>query len=85
MTESGGATGILLYLFHRTAHEENSLFHSRKVVILGLDPRIQTQAFGGCTITSNHSIFRKKGDDFEIFPNKINRTKFFHPRPFPPS
>ena len=38
-----GATVILLYRFDRTRHEENTLFHSKKVVILGLDPRIQTQ------------------------------------------
>ena len=45
MTEYGGATGILLYRFHRTTSEKNTLFHSKEVVILGLDPRIQTQAF----------------------------------------
>jgi hypothetical protein len=45
MTECGGATGILLYRLHRTTPEENTLFHSKVVVILGLDPRIQTQAF----------------------------------------
>lgn len=26
--------------------------------------------------------FTKKGDEFQKFPNKINKTKFFHPRPF---
>ncbi|PYB73946.1 hypothetical protein DMY87_09480 [Rhizobium wuzhouense] len=40
----GGATGILRYRIHRKTPEENTLFVSKKVVILGLDPRIQTQA-----------------------------------------
>ena len=72
---------LYLHLFHRTAHEEDALFHSRKVVILGLDPRIQTQAFEGQTVTSNHSISRKKGDDFGKIPNKIKPRHVFSSPP----
>jgi hypothetical protein len=79
-----GATGILLYRFDRTRHEENTLFHSKKVVILGLDPRIQTQASCGHTLRQNAPFPEKKGDELQRFPNKIKpRHVFSSPPIFP--